>query len=741
MKFIAISILCLLFLAACAKDELPPVPPPPGAQTIAGKAAAGIVQLAPGAIPGWALPLDNTEVTFTDKEITVKVKKPSSAKGKFYAYTRSYFYDKPHRSWVENRAVLKESGKLSDVWNEEYAVFRALLDSPLFTSGQNFFVVFYCYEIIEDGEPKRDSKGYKVWGDCKKYHLGAFEASGSYPNVLIEKQIENEFYKGSSKVDTPLGPAYTATYEDRYNKVKTTVTITNLKGVDDFKKSKALEVAALDPLWTKNGNVCGFQKSDSGQTSYWWLSGSYLVTVVTFANTIASDKIGNYGTKYQSDCQLLEKLKTIAKGGANVCGNGKAEPGEQCDNADDSVCPGVCKPDCTCGWIGSTNTGVCGDYIIQKPNSVNIIEQCELPGKRDSITGQLLASACFVRDSAGKISGVGACDELCRCNPDVKVSVPDCYNGKPDAGEYCGDPGTGLCKSGEVCKDCGCIPIPQSCVYNGKVDSAEKCDPTANPSGCSISQVCSPTCVCANAMASCGNSKIDPGEQCEANADCKIAGLFGKCSGCNCWYFLPPGPGPDPCGNGNVDAGEQCDGAPCANGAACQANCQCGNPPQQTCAQKGFCEVVNNQGCQAGEACEANGQFGAGGITCGVCKPKPPVGGATPSPSPGSSPSPSPPPSSSPGQQTCEQKGFCSTTAATPCQGGQTCVPNGVIGAGGINCGTCQGSSPPPSPGSSPSPTPTSLGDCVGRTAACPGPARQQCCPGLTCFAGQCGIP
>ncbi len=693
MKFIAISILCLLFLAACAKDELPPVPPPPGAQTIAGKAAAGVVQLAPGSIPNWALPLDSTEVTFTDKEITVKVKKPSSAKGKFYAYTRSYFYDKPHRSWVENRAVLKDSGKLADVWNEDYAVFKALLDSPLFTSGQNFFVIFYCYEIIEGGEPKRDSKGYKVWGDCKKYHLGAFETGGSYPGVLIEKQIENEFYKGSAKVETPLGPAYTATYEDRYNLVKTTVTITNLKSVDDFKKSKALDVAGLEPLWTKNGNVCGFQKSDSGKTSYWWLSGSYLVEVVTFANTIASDKIGNYGTKYQSDCQLLDKLKTIAKGGANVCGNGKAETGEQCDYADDSVCPGVCKPDCTCGWIGSPNTGVCGDYVVQKPNVVNIIEQCEPPGKRDSITGQLLASACFVRDSAGKITGVGACDELCRCNPDVKVSVPACYNGRADPGEKCGDPGTGLCKSNEVCKDCVCIPIPESCVYNGKADSSEQCDPTANPTGCSMSQVCSPTCVCATAMASCGNSKIDPGEQCESHTACLILGLVGNCFGCNCWYFLapPPGPGAGGCNNGKADPGEQCNdpgtaGCNPANDFNC-VNCMC---QQKTCAQKGFCQVFNNVGCPAGQTCTANGQAGAGGAACGVCVPNPVGGGATTTTTVSSSTtttvsgaSPSPPPSASPSPSpgTCIGSGGSCTIGGTPCCNG-ACTQFGSV----FNC-------------------------------------------------------
>ncbi len=440
MKWFALSFICLLFLGACAQEELPPTPPPPGSGTTAGRATTGIMQLAPGTIPSWALPIDNADVTFSDKEIIVKVKKPSSVKGKFYAYTRSYFYDKPHRSWVENRAVLKDSGKLADVWNEDSAVFRALLDSPLFTPGQNFFVIFYCYEIIEDGEAKRDSKGYKVWGDCKKYHLGAFDIGGSYPDVLIEKQIENELFKGSAKADTLLGPAYTATYEDRFNKVKTTVTITNLKSVDAFRKTKALDVGSLEPLWTKNGNVCGFQKTDSGQTSFWWLSGSYLLEVVTSANIIASDKIGNYGIKYQSDCDFLNKLKNIAKGGTNVCGNGKAETGEQCDYADDSVCPKACKPDCTCGWVGPPNTGVCGDYIIQMPNSLNIIEQCEPPGKRDSVTGQLIAFACLVRDSTGKIIGIGACDEKCKCDPSAKASQPSC--------------GNSLCESGETVASC-----------------------------------------------------------------------------------------------------------------------------------------------------------------------------------------------------------------------------------------------------------------------------------------------
>jgi len=672
MKWLAFSVICLLFLVACADEELPPTPPPPGGEAAAGRATANILSLDPKVLPKWALPLEkNVEVSFTDKEIVVKVKRPADAHkdARVLVLTRSYFFGiQQYTAWVENRAIPGSSGKLAaDLWNVDYAEYRALLS--LFKPGQNFFVIFYCYEDIDGktGKPKRDSKGYIVWKACNKYRLAGFEIGGSYKE-LIEKQIENELYKGSAKADTSIGTAYTAKYEDRYNGDETTVTVTKLNNVEDYKKTQALDVAKLEPMWTKNGNVCGFEKKEAEQTSFWWISGSWLVKVVTFADAIASDKVGNYGIKYASDCSLFDKLKDIAKGGANVCGNGKAESGEQCDNADDSVCPNACKPDCTCGWIGLPNAGVCGDYIIQKPNSLNVIEQCELPGKRDSITGQLVASSCFVRDNAGKITGVGACDDKCQCDPNIKVSTPLCNNGRADPGEQCGDPGTGLCKANEVCKNCGCIPIPQNCVHNGKIDANEKCDPTANPTGCALSEVCSPTCVCAKAMAKCGNGQADFGEQCgEPGLSCPvIPGLFGACIGCNCWYFFPPWPPFGGCGNGFKEAGEECEAdidcanppggtaSPLCNKATCKCNRICGDarvdspndeappknekcdPPGSKCTLPdgsiGVCD--NNCGCVVGcgdgvinapEECDPPGSLclcaiGPGGfISCKVC--------------------------------------------------------------------------------------------------------------------------
>ncbi len=577
MRWLALSAVLLLLLGACASDdELPPAPLPPGSETMAGKATAGLLQLASGTIPKWALPLENAEVTFTDKEIFVKVKKPAHVKGKFYIYTKSYFYDKPHRSWVENRAVLKDSGKLASVWNEDYAVFTALLNSPLFTPGSNYFVIFYCYEFLVGGEVKRDSKGYKVWGDCQKYHLGAFDIGGTYPDILIEKQIENELYKGSSKIDSADGTAYTATYEDRYNKAKTTVTVTKLDDVDDFRMAQAQKIADLTKLWAKDGNVCGFLKKDAGQVYFWWLSGDWLVKVITYANTIASDKIGNYGIKYQSDCNLLSKLKSIAGKAANVCGNGKVEPAEQCDTSDDSVCPEACKPDCTCALTGVGNTGFCGDYVVQDPNSKNVGEQCELPGEIDMVTGQLASSSCFVRDE-GEITGVGACDGECQCDPTADVPKPVCNNKKADPGEQCGDPGTGLCKSNEVCINCGCVPIPSSCKHDGKVGAGESCDPTATQTGCHEGLACTATCVCADELVNCGNAKIDPGDQCEKSSECLISGLKGLCFGCNCWYFTEEQPVVEYCGDGKKQAGEGCESnADCSTGEKCHLeSCAC----------------------------------------------------------------------------------------------------------------------------------------------------------------------
>lgn len=563
MKRLVPFVLLLFFLIACA-EEFPPNPPPPGERDLAGKAVGGI-SISPGALPKWAAEIKNTDITPTQVKIgdtvTVTVTKPASVKTKFYAHAIAYAYNKKFKFWEKVFADTSKSGKIIKTWAEDKATFNVPISTDRFLPGPNYVVIYWCIDT-----EKRDSKGFKIW-DCQgnKWQLGAFEMlGGSYPDILIEKDIENNRYKSSVKADLPAGAAYTANYETLTG-VKTEVTVLQLKNVDDAKKELAKSIVELEPRWTKRGNVCGFLSAAAGQVTFGWLSGSNWLTVKTYANTADDAKIGVYGIKYPSDCNLFDTLRGIAPPASLLCGNNKVDSPEACDGTDDSACPGACRPDCSCMATGDANFGFCGDNIIEKPNKDGVTEDCEPPGSRDPVTGQLISSACFLRNTLGQITGTGACDDKCKCIAGT-FTKSACGDGKGDPGEQCGDPGTAGCAAGNMCVNCKCWAVPLTC-GNGAKDVGEQCDPGKPGVACPAGQTCSGNCLCVK-KAKCGNGVKEAGEQCEKATDCPngLPGTFKACLACGCAYFGWPIGG---CGDGDVDK---------AGGEECEADKDCANP-------------------------------------------------------------------------------------------------------------------------------------------------------------------
>jgi hypothetical protein len=455
MKLITV-VLLLFFLVACA-EELPPSPPAPGEQQLAGKAIGGI-PISSGSLPRWAAEIKYTDIdpvqVKSGDTVKVTVTKPAAVKTKFYVHAIAYAYNKKFKFWEKAFADTSKSGNIVKTWAENKATFNVPISTDRFTPGPNYVVIYWCIDT-----ETRDDKGFKIW-DCqgKKWQLGAFEMVGTqYPDILIERDIENNRYKSSVKADLPAGTAYTANYESLTN-IKTDVSVLQTKNVDDFKKEMVKSIVELEPKWTKRGNVCGFLLSAAaGQVTFGWLSGTNWLTVKTYANTIDDAKVGVYGIKYPSDCDLLNKLKLLVAPSVQ-CGNSVLNAGEECDKESDAACPGVCKPDCKCGIKGPVNTGTCGDELIQKPNAAGVTEDCEPPGIRDPVTGQLISTACFVRNAAGQITNAGACDDKCKCIVSPFTQA-ECGNGRADIGEQCGDPSTPGCIAGLDCVSCTCINL------------------------------------------------------------------------------------------------------------------------------------------------------------------------------------------------------------------------------------------------------------------------------------------
>jgi cysteine-rich repeat protein len=213
-----------------------------------------------------------------------------------------------------------------------------------------------------------------------------------------------------------------------------------------------------------------------------------------------------------------------------VCGNGKKESGEQCDDGNRRA-GDDCSSDCRKEEAVKPRPA-CGNGVLEAR------EQC---------------------DDANLEPGDG-CDEQCRLQP-------ECGNGLPEAGELCDPPNTDDCD--ETCAWRIEPPPPQECP-NGQLDPGEDCDDDNfwNGDGCSTS--------CRfEVPIECGNGIVEAaaGEQCEPPGS----------NGCgeDCRYPIQP-----QCGNGNIETYlvtpedapaavvvEQCDDGNATDDDGCSATC------------------------------------------------------------------------------------------------------------------------------------------------------------------------
>lgn len=597
-KICLLLIASLLLLSAC-KVELPPTPPPPGGgQGIAGQAAG--LAIPPTTLPQWASELKYTDidpvpVKYADTLRTAIVK-PAGVTKDFYIYGIMYVWNKQFRIWEKLPVTSAQSGKIIKDWVKDRATFQLPVTAERFPEGTNYLVVYTCTDT-----GRRDNNDKKIW-DCnsKKWMLGAFMVGERWPNILIEEKIDDNNYLRSQKSVGGDGDIYEAEYQDGVG-VKTIAQITLLKDVFAFKKTLAGNFPILPNQWSTRGSVCGFLIAGTNGAKFSWLSNNIWVSIKTLSSTVDDPKITKYGIRYPSNCNLLNELQGMYLGLPGACGNNKVDAAnEQCDMNADSACPGGCKPDCTCTFVGSSNFGYCGDNILQKPNSNNEIEECELPEKRDPVTSQLAsASPCFTRDSAGKVTGTGNCNDKCKCiaGPLPPPTAHRCGDGRADAGEKCGEPGLPGCAGGQACINCDCVNMPANC-GNGNQNAGEQCDPGNPGVACPAGQQCGPTCLCVKPTV-CGNGKLEPPEQCEKHSDCPIGiNSVGICLACGCAYFplnWVPAPllVPTSCGDGVVQK-------PNFFGVMeeCEKDMDCANPPGGTASP-----TCNKNTCKCNRIC------------------------------------------------------------------------------------------------------------------------------------------
>jgi len=315
---------------------------------------------------------------------------------------------------------------------------------------------------------------------------------------------------------------------------------------------------------------------------------------------------------------------------APYCGDSAVDVayGEACDkgsaNSSTAYGPGTCTAQCQ-------PAAYCGDGVVNGPEACDEGQNNGGPASKCDSTCKVKCGNAVLdpgeqcdKGTAGNTGAYGGCKSTCvlapYCGDGVKQANEGCDDGKND-GSYgtC----TATCQLGAYCGD-------------GKLDDAagEQCDlgaqNQANPYG---KDLCATTCKLAPY---CGDHAVNTAyEACDDGAlNSSAAGVCKlDCSGYN-----PP---PSSCGNLKVDAGEQCDppGGPCDtrcrfkcgngfkdNGEACDNGVNDGSygTCKNDCTPADFCGDGTKNGaeqCDLGAGNSASA-YGAGKCT-NACKVAP----------------------------------------------------------------------------------------------------------------------
>lgn len=182
-----------------------------------------------------------------------------------------------------------------------------------------------------------------------------------------------------------------------------------------------------------------------------------------------------------------------------ACGNGRREPGEECDDGDADDCDS-CSTRCT--LVTGCGDGVaCGD------------EACD-DGNDDDCDG--CSAACVLESGlrCGDAMVNGACGEICdppapgTCGADCG-RVPACGDGIVDPGEGCDD------GNDDDCDACSAACAPVTGCGDGAVCGAEACDDgnAASCDGCSAACALESGFVCGD-----GETNAACGEECDPPA-------------------------------------------------------------------------------------------------------------------------------------------------------------------------------------------------------------------------------
>ncbi len=310
------------------------------------------------------------------------------------------------------------------------------------------------------------------------------------------------------------------------------------------------------------------------------------------------------------DDNPLTDTATIRVTVSCTCGNGELDPGEQCDDPDDSACGSDCRLIATCGNGIEEGDETCDDG--NKLNGDGCAWNCRLEGCGNGI----------IEEVNGQLE---ECDSTPGCRADC--TRPECTDGILDPGEACDD---GNLDDNDGCSNnCEIVPI----CGDGELDDTEMCDDGNDINNDACRNDCTPA-ICGDGIKTdledCDDGNNLSGDGCSWNCFVESCGdnILDESSeacddgnnvdgdGCSALCTI------EECGNDKIERDEDCDGTDVPDGKTCRADCtiiECGDgilddSAGETCDDG---NTLSDDGCSS--TCEAE-------LFCGDGKTSPEIG-------------------------------------------------------------------------------------------------------------------
>ncbi len=361
-----------------------------------------------------------------------------------------------------------------------------------------------------------------------------------------------------------------------------------------------------------------------------------------------------------------------------VCGNGKLEPGELCDDKNTKDGDG-CSKDCTeqnadydCSEPGKpcTDLVICGNGILEGDEACDEGEENETAGCSDDCSAVTDGYSCprpgfscvelpvcgngtrergeQCDDGQSPPADGDGCDATCQqetgyfCQPGKACEPLVCGNGTRTPDEACDDGDT---QGGDGCSASCTVETGYRCGPNGckticgdgLILGDEDCDDGNKVSGDGCSTACleEPYYSCTNAPSTCvttivcGNGVIEPGEICDDGAsgtgDCIDPPAVNACKA-----FNIVGVDPAVCNDGVLQYGEECDGDNGVGGCGDDCKVESG----YVCPGVNYCYKLPECGdgiLQPGEGCDVGGFVNTAACSDCVVQPNYYCSGSEPS--------------------------------------------------------------------------------------------------------------